>query len=67
MYSDNDGEFVEGNGDRWDKWLKTDTVGNVFNRAIILKGELWHATDEYFGKTKNDARLFQTFFFSEVQ
>ena len=67
MYSDNDGEFVEGDGDRWDKWLKTDTVGNVFNRAIIFKGELWHAADEYFGKTKNDARLFQTFFFSEAR
>jgi hypothetical protein len=66
MYSDNDGEYIEGDGDRWDRWLKTDTVSNVFNRAVIFKGELWHAADEYFGKTKKDARLFQTFFFSEV-
>ena len=67
MYSDNNGEYIEGDGDRWDRWEKTDTVGNVFNRAVIFKGELWHAADEYFGINKHDARLFQTFFFSEVR
>ena len=66
MYSDNDGAYVEGDGDRWDRWEKTDTVSNVFNRAVIFKGEMWHAADEYFGSNIMDARLFQTFFFSEV-
>ena len=67
-YSDGTwGNALESDGDKWDKWEKTDTVGNVFNRAIIFKGELWHAADEYFGSNKHDARLFQTFFFDEVR
>ena len=27
----------------------SDTVGNVYNRAVVFEGDLWHAADDYFG------------------
>ena len=65
MYSDNDGETIEGDGDDYDKWTREDVISNVYNRAIIFRGDLWHAADEYFGEDMETGRLFQTFFFNE--
>jgi hypothetical protein len=45
------------------KWDLVDRVGNVFNRLIIYRGDLFHVSLDYFGKDLNDGRLFQTFFF----
>ena len=45
------------------KWDLVDTIGNVFNRMIIYRGSMFHASLDYFGKDINDGRLFQTFFF----
>ena len=67
MYSDNNGEKIEGDGDNYDKWTREDVISNVFNRAIIFRGDLWHAADEYFGEDMETGRLFQTFFFNEVK
>lgn len=40
-----------------------DKVGNVYNRLVIFNGSLIHSASDYFGKTKEDGRLFQLFFF----
>ena len=45
-------------------WEMTDYVGNVFNRAIIYRGEYFHAAVQYFGHSDNYCRMHQTFFFS---
>lgn len=45
------------------KWDLVDTIGNVFNRMIIYRGTMFHASLDYFGQNINDGRLFQTFFF----
>jgi hypothetical protein len=45
------------------KWDKIDIVGNKYNRLVIYKGDLFHASLDYFGKDLYDGRLFQTFFF----
>lgn len=47
-----------------DAWIVLDRIGNVYNRAIIFKGKHNHISDEYFGTSLQDGRLFQTFFFS---
>jgi hypothetical protein len=39
-----------------------DTIGNVFNRLVIYKGDIYHKSKKYFGKTKEDGRLTQVFF-----
>ena len=66
-YWDNEGTEVEKDGDNLDAWIKTDVVANVFNRAILFRGDLWHKADEYFGDDLQSGRLFQTFFFNEVR
>lgn len=45
------------------KWEEIDRIGNVYNRIILYRGNLFHASVDYFGSTFEDGRLFQTFFF----
>lgn len=45
------------------KWDKVDTIGNKYNRLIIYRGDLFHASLDYFGDNLYNGRLFQTFFF----
>lgn len=46
------------------KWDLVDRVGNVFNRLILFNANRYHISDDYFGNTKENGRLFQVFFFS---
>ena len=45
------------------KWEMTNFIGNVYNRLIIYRGDIFHTSLDYFGKDLHDGRLFQTFFF----
>lgn len=46
------------------KWKKVDQVGNIFNRLILFNSNRYHMSQDYFGDTKENGRLFQVFFFS---
>ena len=46
------------------KWELMDRVANVFNRLILFDANRYHMSLDYFGESKEDARLFQVFFFS---
>lgn len=46
----------------WSVYFKCE---NVFNRAIIFDGMLYHSSDGGFGNTKENARLYQTFFYNQ--
>jgi hypothetical protein len=46
------------------KWEMVDSVGNVFNRLVLFNAHKYHMSMDYFGDTKENSRLFQTFFFS---
>ena len=46
------------------KWEEFDRIGNKYNRLIIYRGDLFHASLEYFGDSLTNGRLFQTFFFN---
>jgi hypothetical protein len=46
------------------KWEVTDRVANIYNRWVLFKGRRSHMAGPYFGTTKENARLFQTFFFN---
>jgi len=48
------------------KWEKITEVANVYNRLIIYDATQFHMSLDYFGTNINNARLFQTFFFSSV-
>lgn len=45
------------------KWEKTDYVANKYNRIVMYRGNLYHASVDYFGDSMETGRLFQTFFF----
>lgn len=46
------------------KWDLFDVVGNKYNRLVIYRGNLFHASLDYFGDSPETGRLFQTFFFN---
>lgn len=46
------------------QWELVDRVGNVFNRLILFNAHKYHMSMDYFGDSKENGRLFQTFFFS---
>ena len=40
-----------------------DVLGNVYNRLVIFDASCIHSASEYFGTNKENARLWQMFFF----
>jgi hypothetical protein len=46
------------------KWEQTDYVSNRYNRIVFYRGNLYHASVDYFGNSMENGRLFQTFFFN---
>jgi hypothetical protein len=61
------GEFYRNGQDYegydYTKWDLFDRIGNRYNRLIIYRGSLFHASLDYFGDNVHNGRLFQTFFF----
>jgi len=45
------------------KWEMTDYVSNKYNRLVMYRGNMYHASLDYFGDNFQNGRLFQTFFF----
>jgi len=46
------------------KWEMVDKIGNVYNRLVLYRGDLFHVSLDYFGDSKENGRLFQLFFFN---
>ena len=44
-------------------WEPVDVLGNVYNRLAIFDGSAIHSASQYFGNAKENARLWQMFFF----
>lgn len=57
-------DLINDDGQDYTKWELIDQVGNKYNRAVFYKGDLFHASMDYFGRDLQDGRLFQTFFFN---
>jgi hypothetical protein len=45
------------------KWEEVDRIGNKFNRFAMWDAKLIHSATTYFGKSKENGRLFHMFFF----
>jgi hypothetical protein len=39
-----------------------DIIGNVYNRLVMYRGDIFHKSNDYFGSTNADSRLTQVFF-----
>lgn len=57
-------DLINSDAQDYTKWDLVDVVGNKYNRAVFYKGDLFHASLDYFGRSLYNARLFQTFFFN---
>ncbi len=55
---------IEADGQDITKWTLHSVAGNVFNRAVIYRGDFYHMSMDYFGNGLQNGRLFQTFFFN---
>ena len=60
--TDNTAPYLDGYD--YTKWEQTDYVANKYNRIVMYRGNLYHASVDYFGNNMETGRLFQTFFFS---
>jgi hypothetical protein len=45
-----------------DLFNPVDIIGNVYNRLVMYRGDIFHKSNDYFGTTKQDGRLTQVFF-----
>lgn len=57
-------KIMDADSNSFDKWEIVDSVSNMYNRMVIFNGRRSHMSGPYFGNTKEDGRLFQTFFFN---
>lgn len=55
---------VDHEGYDFTKWDMFDRIGNKYNRLVMYRGDLFHASVDYFGDNLQNGRLFQTFFFN---
>ncbi len=46
------------------KWELVDRFGNLYNRMVLYRGDIFHVSMDYFGQDRYDGRLFQVFFFN---
>jgi hypothetical protein len=44
-------------------WELVDSFGNIFNRLILVRGDIPHSGADGWGKRLDEGRLYQTFFF----
>lgn len=44
------------------KWECVDRIGNIYNRLILYRSNMFHTSLDYFGSGPEDGRLFQLFF-----
>ena len=53
------------NGDFYDgtKFETVDSIGNIYNRLVIMEAKNIHSAGPYFGSTISDSRLIHLFFF----
>lgn len=63
-YERTDNTAPQLDGYDYTKWDMTDYVSNKYNRIVFYRGNLYHASVDYFGDNLQNGRLFQTFFFN---
>ena len=61
--NDKEEELLSNDSSNDDAWNQIDIIGNIYNRCLIFNGKTTHKSNVYFGDTKDNSRLTQTFFF----
>jgi hypothetical protein len=45
------------------RWIEVDRIGNVFNRAAMFPGGVYHSASRHFGWNVENGRIYQSFHF----
>lgn len=64
QYERSNNDEPQYDGYDYTKWDMTDYVSNKYNRLVLYRGNMYHASVDYFGNNLQNGRLFQTFFFN---
>tara|TARA_B100001113_G_scaffold338202_1_gene320141 strand:- start:16 stop:636 length:621 start_codon:yes stop_codon:yes gene_type:complete len=56
-------DHLDNDGNDLTKWELVTSIGNVYNRLVLYRQELYHMSQDYFGQCAESGRLFQVFFF----
>ena len=54
--------LADGESQDMTKWELVNSVGNIYNRLVMYRGDHWHTSLDYFGTNLQDSRLTQVFF-----
>jgi hypothetical protein len=57
-----DGTDLTGMAQDMTKWEMVDRIGNVYNRLVLYRSDIFHSSLDYFGSDMYNGRLFQLFF-----
>jgi hypothetical protein len=57
-----DGTDLSGLAQDMTKWEMIDRIGNVYNRLVLYRSDIYHTSLDYFGSDMYNGRLFQLFF-----
>lgn len=60
-------EILDRDSQRAARWIEIDRVGNVYNRAVLFPGGLFHSATRHFGNNRRNGRLYQSFHFPLVR
>jgi hypothetical protein len=55
--------ILERDSTKPNRWLEIDRIGNVYNRAVMFPGGLFHSATSHFGTNLHNGRLYQSFHF----
>ncbi len=61
------GEILDRDSQRAARWIEIDRVGNVYNRAVLFPGGLFHSATRHFGNNRRNGRLYQSFHFPLIR
>jgi hypothetical protein len=55
-------QSLDGETQDMTKWELVDRIGNLYNRLILYRADIYHTSLDYFGNSLENGRLFQVFF-----
>jgi hypothetical protein len=56
-------QLFENDSQKHNRWIEIDRIGNVYNRAVMFPGGLFHSASKHFGRQRSSGRLYQAFHF----
>ncbi len=59
-------DLIDKDSAKMSRWTELSRIHHVYNRLILFRGNMFHASSEGFGNSLENSKLTQTFFFNEL-